>query len=206
MIHRANVGGILSANQFDLTASSAGVGTIYAGIVTARLHFLQKILSLAANGTVGIRTATVRDSGQIDLGGSTRLTTYFEPVVTLTSSSGEVTVDLSKGNTFNLSLIENISFFKITNPPTGSTSFTIKLVQDSTGGRTVGISTFKDSGGNPVSVYWGGGLLPQVTTAAVRLTSILSPLLILDLLYMVLSVDKTLQPQFKVNRYEKYIF
>ena len=134
------------------------------------------------------------------------MTTYFEPVVTLTSSSGEVTVDLSKGNTFNLSLTEDISFFQITNPPTGSTSFTIKLVQDSTGGHTVGISTFKDSGGNPVSVYWGGGLLPQVTTALVRLTSIPSPLLILDLLYMVLSVDKTLQPQFKVNRYEKYIF
>ena len=166
MIHRANVAGILSANQFDLTASSAGVGTIYAGIVTAATSLSAKDSVFAANGTVGIRTATVRDSAQIDLGGSTRLTTYFEPVVTLTSSSGEVTVDLSKGNTFNLSLTEDISFFQITNPPTGSTSFTIKLVQDSTGGRTVGISTFKDSGGNPVSVYWGGGLLPQVTTAA----------------------------------------
>ena len=44
-IHRPNVAGIPSANQFDLTASSAGVGTIYAGIVTAG-HFLQKILSL----------------------------------------------------------------------------------------------------------------------------------------------------------------
>ena len=62
MIHRANVGGILSANQFDLTASSAGVGTIYAELSLPRLHFLQKILSLPSNGTVGIRTATVRDS------------------------------------------------------------------------------------------------------------------------------------------------
>ena len=164
--HRLNVAGIVSVNQFDLTASSAGVGTIYAGIVTAATSLTAKTSVFAADGTVGIRTSAARDSADIDLGGSVRFTTYFEPVKAVTSSSNVVGIDLSAGQTFTTTVAENVNSFTLTNAPTGSTTFTIRITQDSTGGRAVGIDTFKDGGGNAIPVYWAGGLLPQVSIGA----------------------------------------
>ena len=53
--------------------------------------------------------------------------------------------------------------------PTGSSSFTIKITQNATGGYVVDIDDFRTSGGAPISVYWpGGGVLPIVTTTAGR--------------------------------------
>jgi hypothetical protein len=56
------------------------------------------------------------------------------------------------------------------NAPSGSTEFTLRIDQDSTGNRLVGIDTFKTSGGGfSIPVYWpGGGVLPGVTTTASR--------------------------------------
>jgi hypothetical protein len=45
----------------------------------------------------------------------------------------------------------------------------MKITQDSTGNRAVGIDTFKTSGGASIPVYWpGGGVLPIVTPTADR--------------------------------------
>ena len=45
----------------------------------------------------------------------------------------------------------------------------IKIDQNSTGGYSVGITTFVDSGANAIDLYWpGGGVLPGVTTEASR--------------------------------------
>ena len=60
---------------------------------------------------------------------------------------------------------EAVDNFKLTNPPTESTSFTIKITQDSTG-YSVGIDTFKDSGGSAIPVYWPAAVTPDVTTTA----------------------------------------
>jgi hypothetical protein len=55
------------------------------------------------------------------------------------------------------------------NSPSGATEFTLRIDQDTTGGRTVGIDTFRTSGGSVIPVYWSaGGVLPGVTTAASR--------------------------------------
>ena len=55
------------------------------------------------------------------------------------------------------------------NVPSGSTAFTIKILQDTTGSRAVGIDTFRTSGGVAIPVYWpGGGVVPIVTQTASR--------------------------------------
>ena len=52
------------------------------------------------------------------------------------------------------------------NIPTESTSFTLKITQDSTGSRNVGIDTFKIGAGTTFPVYWPSGVVPIVTTTA----------------------------------------
>ena len=47
-------------------------------------------------------------------------------------------------------------------------TFTLKVDQDSTGGRSVGIDTFRDGSGTPIPIYWPGGLFLYVTTTASR--------------------------------------
>ena len=42
----------------------------------------------------------------------------------------------------------------------------MRLTQDSTGSRSVGIDTFKTSGGVTIPVYWPSGVVPIVTTTA----------------------------------------
>ena len=114
--------------------------------------------------SVGLGTLAPR--ADIDLEGSTKLKTYSQFVQDLDISSGVVTIDLSVAQSFTLTVDEAIGNFKLTNPPTESTSFTIKITQDSTG-YSVGIATFFDNGGSSIPVYWpGGGTLPQVTQTA----------------------------------------
>ena len=57
----------------------------------------------------------------------------------------------------------------MTNIPSESSSFTIKTLQDSTGGWAVGINTFKTNAGADIDLGWpGGGVLPHVTLGAGR--------------------------------------
>ena len=66
-------------------------------------------------------------------------------------------------------MTESITGIRLYNADTTSaTSFTLKLSQDSTGGYGVGINTFYDGDGSVVSVYWPGGVVPEVTTTASR--------------------------------------
>ena len=55
-----------------------------------------------------------------------------------------------------------IDRFRLYNVPSGSTSFTIKIVN--TGGVGVGINTFHVGAGNTFNVLWPGGVVPIVTT------------------------------------------
>ena len=76
---------------------------------------------------------------------------------------------MSEAQNFTLTVTENVNQFTIINIPPESSSFTIKITQDSTGNRAVGIDTFKTAGGVDIPVYWpAGGVLPGVTTTANR--------------------------------------
>lgn len=158
------VGGALTATNYRLDGTTSN---IRAGIVTATTLVVGTALSTTSGNLVGVGTAVPR--AKLDIEGSVKFKTYSEYVEELTISSNVVTVDLSKAQTFTLNLTSNINQFTIINPPTGATSFTIKMTQDATGGRSVGIDTFKDNGGNTIPVYWsGGGITPIVTPTASR--------------------------------------
>ena len=111
---------------------------------------------------------TASPRAKLDVEGETRLKAYSEHVEALTISSNVVTIDLSSANTFTLDLTADVNSFELSNIPDDSTEFTIKITQDSTGSRAVGIDTFANASTSAaIPVYWtGGGVLPIVTQTA----------------------------------------
>lgn len=75
-------------------------------------------------------------------------------------SSGAVTFDCANGNSFAVSLTENITSITLSNPPASGNygEIVIEFTQDATGSRTVA--------GWPASVDWPGGTAPTITTTA----------------------------------------
>jgi len=176
----AKFAGIATVNDLTVTGFSTVVGNydiqnssgkITAGIITTttlNVGVAGTIITTQVGfGSVGI--GSTLPSAMLDIVGHTKLKTYSENVEALTITSNAVTIDLAKAQSFTLTASDDVDEFVIQNPPSGSTSFTIKITQDSTGGRSVGIDTFKDNGGTTIPVYWpGGGVLPIVTTTADR--------------------------------------
>ncbi len=157
------VSGMLTANAFDFSSTS---GQINAGVGT-----FTKIVVGTAISTFGsdVGMGTVTPRAKLDVEGSARFRSYSEGVEILDIDSGVVTVDLSKANNFTLEVDAVVEKFEILNCPSDATSWMIKIDQNSTGGYSVGITTFVDSGANAIDLYWpGGGVLPGVTTEASR--------------------------------------
>ena len=159
-----NVSGALTATTYRL--DSAG-SNIRAGIVTTSTLVVGTagtVITTTSSQLVGIGTVSPR--AKLDIEGSVKFKSYSENVEDLTIAGGNVNIDLQKAQTFNLSVTSTVSQFTVLNPPSGSTTFTLKITQGSTA-YSVGIDTFKNSGGSPITVYWaGGGVLPVVTQVA----------------------------------------
>ena len=157
-----NVTGILTASNATLTDAN-----VSAGIVTATNLQVGTALTTSSNN-VGVGTAVPR--AKLDIEGAARFKTYSEHVEVLDISAGNVVeIDLSLAQSFTLTVDENVDSFTIKNAPSGSTSFSIKILQDGTGNRAVGIDTFKTSGGTAIPVNWpGGGVVPIMTQTADR--------------------------------------
>ena len=158
--------GIITASSYNFTGGS---GTINAGIVTTTT------LVVGSGGTaittvgpnVGIGTLVPRT--KLDVEGTLRTKVVREAVETLSIAANVVTVDLSKAQNFLLSATDNVNSFTITNPPSETSSFTIRITQDATGGRVIDIDDFRTSGGSLIPVFWsGGGVLPITTPTANR--------------------------------------
>jgi hypothetical protein len=167
-INNLNVTGFLTSSSFRLNGASS---TINAGIVTASTLSVgsgSSAISVSSAARVGIGTSSPRD--KLDIDGHTRFRTYSENVGVATILGGVVTIDLSVAQTFTLNLTSNVTQFTIRNPPSGSTAFTIRITQDSIGGRTVvGFDTFKRESGADIPVYWpAGGIVPTMTSTANR--------------------------------------
>ena len=139
--------------NFDIQNSS---GQITAGVVTATT------LNVGAAGTIittqvgfgSVGIGSTLPTATLDVGGHTKFKTYSEAVSSPSISANEVTLDLSVAQSFTITASDDINAFVLTNAPSGSTSFTVKILQDSTGGHSVGIDTFKNSGGTSIPVYW----------------------------------------------------
>ena len=176
----ARFSGIITGNDVTVTGFSTVVGNydiqnssgkITAGIVTSTT------LNVGAAGTIittnvgfgSVGIGSTQPTAMLDIGGHSKFKTYSENVTSPSIVANEVTLDLSAAQSFTITADTNINAFVLTNPPSGSTSFTVKILQDSTGGHSVGIDTFKDGSGTAIPVYWpGGGVLPIVTTTADR--------------------------------------
>jgi len=165
--NNVNVTGVITATNFRLSGSS---GSVNAGVVTATTLSVGTggtALTVSSTGRVGVGTTVPRD--KLDVDGHLRLRTYSENVGVATVVGGVVTIDLATAQTFTVELTSNVTQFTILNPPTGSTAFTMKLTQDATGGRSVGIDTFRNVSGGTIPIYWsGGGVIPGITTTANR--------------------------------------
>ena len=145
--------GRLYTNSFELIG--IGASMIRAGVTT--------VTSLNVTDSIKLNTPTLRENSILDVEGRTRLKSYTEAISTPTINSGTniLTLDLSSAQSFNVTLNRNINSFIITNAPTTtSTTFLLKLTQDSTGSRTV---AFTFQGAN---LYWAGGVIPTMTPTA----------------------------------------
>ena len=134
-----------------IRASSVGIGTtnpvqsfqVGSGTTT--------LLTVTGIGSVGIGTTSPTVDLQVD--GHSQFKTYSETVGVATVVSGVVTIDLSNAQSFICTATSAITQFTVSNPPSGSSSFTLRLTQGSSA-VAVGIDTFKTSGGADIPVYW----------------------------------------------------
>jgi hypothetical protein len=159
-VHLPNAAGTVTVNK-------VGIGTTNPlQSVQVGLGDTTDVMVISGVGSVGI--GTTNPTVAIDLQAHTRFRSYSEQVGILTIYSNIVTVDLSKAQSFICTATSDITGFRLYNIPSESTSFTIKMSQDGTGSRKVGIDTFYVGGGSTFPVYWPGGVVPIVTTTASR--------------------------------------
>lgn len=149
---------VSDGDKYVLRFSSAGGGDGYfrvrrgqgAGTANADLHWNEsdgawKILynNLPANVVMGNITANFKST---------------KDFIASSTTGGAISVDLSTSNWFKYTLSSSAVFTFINAPSGGlAKTFSLVLIQDGTGGRTI---TFANT------VYWSGGAIPPATTGA----------------------------------------
>jgi hypothetical protein len=151
----------------DYDIQNAG-GQITAGIITTT-NLSVGNFKIASN-KIGIGTNVPRTL--LDVQGVLRTTALSENVDTsdIDVSGGvgnhKVVLDLSNSSVFDLTLDNNVDKFELINIPDDGGTFTIKLTQDTTGGRNVDIDDFNTNAPANIPVYWPGGVVPTMTSTA----------------------------------------
>ena len=100
----------------------------------------------------------------------TYLRSFSETNNGVTQSGGTLTLDLSTGQNFEVTLSGNITQINLTNPPSDASamSFTIKFTQPSGTFYTVDIDDVRITpfaGANRIAVRWPGGVVPVMSQA-----------------------------------------
>ena len=177
---QARFAGIVTANNVIVTGFTTVTGDyaientggqIIAGIVTTTDLVIGTALTTSSN-QIGLGTGTPR--ALLDVQGVLRTTALAEHVdsgldITGTSPNRKVILDLARSSVFEIEVDDDVDVFELQNPPTDGGTFTLKITQNSTGGHTVDVDSFKDLNlTTPIPVYWPGGVVPTVTTTASR--------------------------------------
>ena len=168
----AKFAGIVTANNVTITGFTTVTGDydvqnsggqITAGIVTTANLVVGTSLTVTGISTFnsladlrgGVRTHGTREN--VDTG-----------VINTSGGAGnhKVTLDLGSSTVFDLTLSDNVDTFELSNIPTDGGTFTIKLSQDSVGGRTALIDEFRTTSPAVIPVYWPGGVVPTMTSTA----------------------------------------
>ncbi len=127
-------------NKLDgVTATTTEIN--YLDITTLGASEASKVLTANASGIVNFNKAIT------------------EETVALTSGTS-VTLDISQGSVFTITLAHNISTFTWSNPASGTndvSAFVLKVTQDGTGNRTIAF---------PAAVDFAGGTAPTLSTGA----------------------------------------
>ena len=170
----ARFAGIITANNVTVTgfttitgdyAIENSGGQITAGIVTTANLVVGTSVTVTGISTFNSLT---------DLRGGMRVHGTRENVDagTINTSGGtgnhKVTLDIGSSTVFDVTLSDNVDFFELSNIPTDGGTFTLKLSQDSVGGRTALIDEFKTTSPATIPVYWPGGVVPTMTSTASR--------------------------------------
>ena len=170
----ARFAGIVTASDITITGFTTVTGNydvqnsggqITAGIVTTANLVVGTSLTVTGISTFNSLTDL---SGGVKVHGTRE--NVDAGVINTSGGSGnhKVTLDLGSSTVFDLTLSDNVDFFELSNiPPEGGT-FTIKLTQDSVGGRTALIDEFKTTSPSVIQVYWPGGVVPTMTSTASR--------------------------------------
>ena len=158
------ISGKLESTNYNLNSTS---GSVTVGVLTAtniKVGTGGTILTTTATG-VGIGSTT--PTTELDVPGRARIQSTYSLTTSVTSASNIVTIDLTKGQVFNLTTTEDITSFTLTGARADSAqSFTLKITQGSSP-RNVGIATFRTISSASIPVLFpGGGLLPTVTVSA----------------------------------------
>ena len=156
------VSGILTATSIDIQDSS---GNILAGIVTTGNLKVGTGLTTLQSSLYGIGIGTAAARSLLDIEGHTRLKSYSENVSTLTTSGGDVSVDLSAAQSFTLTTNQTVNAFRLQNIPDDASSFTIRVDQGSSV-YTVDLDKIHVGAGASCIVKWPGGIVPTVTQSA----------------------------------------
>ena len=153
-----------NAKSGNIQASSVAIGTSEPSQPFQVGSGTTEVFVVDSFGSVGI--ASTQPMANLDVNGAARFKSYSERVKRLDIVANAVAIDLSDANSFTCTAISDINEFVLTNIPSESASFTVKIDQDSVGGRTISIDVFKDNTGTPIPIYWPGGVVPIVTPTA----------------------------------------
>ncbi len=99
--------------------------------------------------------------------GNKELKAYKETKQTLTSSSGELAINMANGNTGVITLTENITDIDFTNVPTsGVSTFTLQITQHASSDKTVAINAVTVNAGSDVTALTPGAAGFTMTTGS----------------------------------------
>lgn len=159
--------------DIDITPKGTGEVNIAAGnlnyagtAVTATGAELNKLDGVTATATeinyLDITTLGASEASKVLTANASGIVTFNKAIteqsVSLTSGTS-VTLDISQGSVFTITLAHNIGTFTWSNPATSGdvSAFVLKVTQDGTGSRTIAF---------PAAVDFAGGTAPTLSTGA----------------------------------------